>query len=322
MLEINALSRSYGTFKAVDDVSFTIGQGEIVGLLGHNGAGKTTIMKMLSGTLEPDSGKILFNGIDPTDDPKTVQQALGYLPESLPVYPEMIVADYLDYAAALKGIDAAHRPAEITRVVHETDIIAKLLDPISTLSRGYKQRVGVAQAILGKPSLLILDEPTNGLDPSQTEQMRHLIQGLARSATVILSTHIMQEVDAVCDRVLILRNGKLVVDAKLEELRDSKELLLMTSLKPEAAKESLAKAEGIREFLVTPASSSDVHSYRLKLTDAADAHQVSAQVAKLVHQAEADLYRLQPQQRDLETLFREVNQSASEAPAKELVNAA
>jgi ABC-2 type transport system ATP-binding protein len=322
MLEISALSRSYGLFKAVDDVSFTIGHGEIVGLLGHNGAGKTTIMKMLSGTLEPDSGGISFNGLDPIADPKTVQQTLGYLPESLPVYPEMLVADYLDYAAALKGIEASQRRAEITRVVHETDIVSKLLDPISTLSRGYKQRVGVAQAILGKPSLLILDEPTNGLDPSQTEQMRHLIQALARSATVILSTHIMQEVDAVCDRVLILRHGKLVVDAKLEELRDSKELLLLTSLGQEAAQDSLSKVDGVREVLAG-ASESDpkILSYRLKLTDAADAHQVSALVAKAIHTADADLFRLQPERRDLETLFKEVNQSAP-APAKELVNAA
>jgi ABC-2 type transport system ATP-binding protein len=324
MLEITALSRSYGAFKAVDDVSFTIGQGEIVGLLGHNGAGKTTIMKMLSGTLEPDSGSISFNGVDPTVDPKAVQQALGYLPESLPVYPEMLVADYLDYAAALKGIEESARPTEITRVVHETDIKPKLLEPISTLSRGYKQRVGVAQAILGKPKLLILDEPTNGLDPSQTEQMRHLIQALARSATVILSTHIMQEVDAVCDRVLILREGRLVVDARLEELRDSKELLLLTSLGLEAARERLSKVEGVREVQTGPeeaARENAVLSYRLKLTDAADAHQVSAHVAKEIHKADADLFRLQPQQRDLETLFREVNRSAPEA-AKEVTNAA
>ena len=324
MLEISALSRSYGHFKAVDDVNFAIGQGEIVGLLGHNGAGKTTIMKMLSGTLEPDDGVILFDGIDPTQDPKAVQLALGYLPESLPVYPEMLVADYLDYAAAVKGIDAEQRRAEITRVVNETDIVSKLLDPISTLSRGYKQRVGVAQAILGKPRLLILDEPTNGLDPSQTEQMRRLIQGLARSATVILSTHIMQEVDAVCDRVLILRNGKLVVDAKLEELRDSKELLLLTSLAGEQAKTQLGKLEGVREVVEGQDESSDgapKFAYRLKLTDEADAHRVSSTVAKAIHAAEADLYRLQPERRDLETLFREVNQTATE-PAKELENAA
>lgn len=324
MLEISALSRSYGHFKAVDDVSFTIGQGEIVGLLGHNGAGKTTIMRMLSGTLEPDAGTISFDGVDPTQDPKAVQLALGYLPESLPVYPEMLVADYLDYAAAVKGIEPEKRRAEITRVVNETDILSKLLDPISTLSRGYKQRVGVAQAILGKPRLLILDEPTNGLDPSQTEQMRRLIQGLARSATVILSTHIMQEVDAVCDRVLILRNGKLVVDAKLEELRDSKELRLLTSLGREQAKSKLGEVEGVREVLEGEDESSEGVSkfgYRLKLTDEADAHRVSATVAKVVHGAEAELYRLQPERRDLETLFREVNQSAPE-PVKELEHAA
>ena len=325
MLEITALSRSYGPFKAVDDVSFTIGQGEIVGLLGHNGAGKTTIMKMLSGTLEPDAGSITFNGLDPIVDPKTVQQTLGYLPESLPVYPEMLVVDYLDYAAALKGIDASQRRAEITRVVHETDILSKLLEPISTLSRGYKQRVGVAQAILGKPSLLILDEPTNGLDPSQTEQMRHLIQALARSATVILSTHIMQEVDAVCDRVLILRHGKLVVDAKLEELRDSKELRLLTSMDRNSAEENLTKVEGVREVQAGPEDETSkdgkILSYRLKLTDAADANQVSALVARAIHAADADLYRLQPEQHDLETLFREVNQSAPVA-VKELEHAA
>lgn len=324
MLEISALSRSYGHFKAVDDVSFTIGQGEIVGLLGHNGAGKTTIMKMLSGTLEPDAGTISFDGVDPSLDPKSVQAALGYLPESLPVYPEMIVADYLDYAAAVKGIGPEQRRAEITRVVNETDIVSKLLDPISTLSRGYKQRVGVAQAILGKPRLLILDEPTNGLDPSQTEQMRRLICGLARSATVILSTHIMQEVDAVCDRVLILRNGKLVVDAKLEELRDSKELLLLTSLERQEAKAKLGDLEGVREILEDEDESSDgvpKFGYRLKLTDEADAHRVSALVAKAIHTADRELYRLQPERRDLETLFREVNRSSSE-PVKELEHAA
>ena len=321
MLEISALSRSYGHFKAVDDVSFVIGQGEIVGLLGHNGAGKTTIMKMLSGTLEPDAGLILFDEIDPNLDPKAVQMALGYLPESLPVYPEMLVADYLDYAAAVKGIEPSQRKAEITRVVHETDILSKLLDPISTLSRGFKQRVGVAQAILGKPRLLILDEPTNGLDPSQTEQMRRLIQGLARSATVILSTHIMQEVDAVCDRVLILRNGKLVVDAKLKDLRDSKELCLLTSLDNSQAPSKLSEIEGVHEVLEGAHEDASKFSYRLKLTDSADAHHVSAQVAKTVLEAGGDLYQLQSERHDLETLFREVNRTAPE-PAKELEHAA
>src|SRR5690554_6115506 len=203
MLEVSGLSRRYGDFVAVDKVSFTIGAGEIVGLLGHNGAGKTTIMKMLSGYLEPDAGKVRIGGIDLAEAPKEVQRRLGYLPENLPVYPDMTVADYLDYAAALKGLAGDAKRSEIARAVRETDIADKFLAPIATLSRGYRQRVGVAQAILGRPRLLILDEPTNGLDPTQTLHMRNLIRRLAEHATVIVSTHIMQEVDALCDRVLI-----------------------------------------------------------------------------------------------------------------------
>lgn len=322
MLKVAAISRSYGNFKAVDNVSFTIDQGEIVGLLGHNGAGKTTIMRMLSGTLEPDGGSITFNDLDPIANPQAVQQALGYLPESLPLYPEMLVADYLDYAATLKGLDPATIRSEVSRVVHETDITSKLLDPISTLSRGFKQRVGVAQAILGKPQLLILDEPTNGLDPTQTEQMRQLIQGLARSATIILSTHIMQEVDALCDRVLILREGSLVVDAKLEELRDSKELFLLTSLEGESAKVRLEGIEGVKELQEDSDKniSEQILAYRLRLKDEANAHQVSALVAKAILAAEAELYRLQPRQQSLETLFHEVNEGT--ATRKELEDAA
>ncbi|MGR9052887.1 MAG: ABC transporter ATP-binding protein, partial [Gammaproteobacteria bacterium] len=230
MLEVSNLTRSFGDFVAVDNVSFSIGRGEIVGLLGHNGAGKTTIMKMLSGYLEPNEGGIEIDGVDLSTDSKSVQQTLGYLPENLPVYQEMIVADYLDYAADLKGLAGDAKMAEIKRVIRATEIGEKLLAPIATLSRGFKQRVGIAQAILGKPKLLILDEPTNGLDPTQTEHMRQLIRGIAETATVILSTHIMQEVAAMCGRVLILSNGRLAVDARLDELRQSNRLLLSVSL--------------------------------------------------------------------------------------------
>ena len=207
MLDVKQLTRCYGDFVAVDNVSFNIGSGEIVGLLGHNGAGKTTVMKMLSGYLEPDHGQIAIGGLDLAANTKQVQRDLGYLPENLPIYPDMVVADYLDFAARLKGLEGQAARDEMRRVVHATDIGAKCLSPIATLSRGFKQRVGVAQAILGSPRLLILDEPTNGLDPTQTEHMRQLIRQLAENATVILSTHIMQEVDALCDRVLILSGG-------------------------------------------------------------------------------------------------------------------
>src|SRR5690606_25587255 len=224
MLEVSGLTRRYGDFLAVDKVSFAIGSGEIVGLLGHNGAGKTTIMKMLSGFLEPDAGTVRISGIDLAASPKEVQKHLGYLPENLPVYPDMVVADYLDYAADLKGLAGDVKRAEIARAVRETDIGDKFLAPIATLSRGYRQRVGVAQAILGKPRLLILDEPTNGLDPTQTLHMRNLIRRLAEHATVIISTHIMQEVEALCGHVLIVKGGRLVIDEKLDDLKLAREL--------------------------------------------------------------------------------------------------
>ena len=221
MLIVKQLTRLYEDITAVNNVSFKINKGEIVGLLGHNGAGKTTIMKMLSGFIESNHGSIEINGVNIKDNPKKAQKDIGYLSENLPVYPEMFVADYLDYVCEIKGIKKNDKAAEIRRVTMATDIESKILSSISTLSRGYKQRVGIAQAILGKPKLLILDEPTNGLDPKQTSLVRELIRNLSLDATVILSTHIMQEVDALCSRALIVRDGQLVVDAELDELKNT-----------------------------------------------------------------------------------------------------
>ncbi len=313
MLQVSQLSRCYNTFVAVENVSFEINQGEIVGLLGHNGAGKTTIMKMLSGYLEPHHGSIIINGVDLALDPKTIQSELGYLPENLPVYPELRVADYLDYAADLKGLRGSTKQQEIKRAVQATEISVKLLEPISTLSRGYKQRVGVAQAILGQPKLLILDEPTNGLDPTQTEHMRDLIRDIAQHATVILSTHIMQEVDALCDRALILRNGKLAVDERLSTLRHSNHLLLHTNLDENTLKPILAALSVVEQFELSENPESAPHFYyRLTLREDGDrATQANALVAKSIIEAGGELYQLQTEHRDLETLFREVNQHAA-----------
>ena len=217
MIQVEHLTRRYGDLMAVDDVSFHIGHGEIVGLLGHNGAGKTTIMKMMTGFLEPTSGSIRIDNLEIGDDTRAIQQRIGYLPENCPVYPEMTVIDYLDYQATLHGM-ADHEPSTaIARVIRRTALQEKAARTIQTLSRGYRQRVGVAQAILHQPNIVILDEPTNGLDPTQILQMRELIRELAKTATVIVSTHILQEVQAVCDRVLILRAGQLVVDSRKDE---------------------------------------------------------------------------------------------------------
>ncbi len=302
MLEVKQLKRAYGDFIAVDGVDFTIAKGEIVGLLGHNGAGKTTIMKMLSGYLEPSAGRVLFDGLLLADNLKPLQQKIGYLPENLPVYPDMSVADYLDYAAELKGLSGNEKKSEVKRVILATDIAEKLLAPIATLSRGYKQRVGVAQALLGKPSLLILDEPTNGLDPTQTLQMRELIRTIAKDATVILSTHIMQEVDAICDRVLMMRAGRLVIDAKLAELRQSRTLHVNYAGDKNTALDLTNALEGVNKVEVD-----GDHSLRVHVNDTGDINQLSAALVKALVNSGIDIYQIYSETRDLETLFREVN---------------
>ncbi len=329
MLEVSQLTRCYDDFKAVDNVSFSIGKGEIVGLLGHNGAGKTTIMKMLSGYLEPNQGNILFDGHNLCQNLKSSQRKLGYLPENLPVYPEMTVADYLDYAAQLKGLSKQEQTAQIKRAILATQLEAKLFSPIATLSRGYKQRVGVAQAILGNPKLLILDEPTNGLDPTQTAQMRELICEIAKDATVILSTHIMQEVDAICDRALIVRDGQLVVDARLDELRESNRLKLVTSLELSKLAQVLPPIKGVSGL--TPQAKSEITSqvesvsaqhYWIELNNQQAWQLTSAEVAACVIANAGQLFELSREQRNLETLFKQVNQGEYQAVQTEVENAA
>lgn len=311
MLDVTQLSRAYGNFKAVDNVSFTINKGEIVGLLGHNGAGKTTIMKMLSGYLEPNAGTVKINQLNIQNFAKEIQRTLGYLPENLPIYPEMTVAEYLNYAAELKGL-ANNRFLEIKKAIKATELEDKLLSQISSLSRGYKQRVGVAQAILGNPELLILDEPTNGLDPTQTEHMRQLIKEIAKKATVILSTHIMQEVDAICDRVLIIKNGQLAVNEKICNLRKSNNLTLSTSMLPEVAEKALSSIPEISSIQLKSKekiNNKTLYQYDIERIAEANGYSLSAIVSKKIIQLGEELYQLNETHRDLETLFKEVNQS-------------
>lgn len=315
MITTQNLSRYYGDFKAVSDVSFAIQPGEIVGLLGHNGAGKTTIMKMLSGYLEPSSGTIEIDGLDMSNSSTKIKKRLGYLPEALPIYPEMSVADYLDYAAILKGLIGHKTRDEIRYAVQATDIGNKLLSPIATLSRGYKQRVGVAQALLGKPKLLILDEPTNGLDPTQTQHMRTLIREIAKDATVILSTHIMQEVDALCDRALIMRSGELALDARLEELRQSNRFVLGSDIAADTARQLLLSINGV----VSIESLDDNNRYQITVEDNARLDATGNAIVKTLIDHGQAVYELSREQRDLETVFREVNEQAG---AKEVRHAA
>ncbi len=320
MLEVSNLSRSYGSFKAVDDVGFSVGRGEIIGLLGHNGAGKTTVMKMLTGYLEPDNGTVIVNGNRIDKALKRVQNDIGYLPENLPVYPEMSVADYLDYAAELKGIRKRQRHSEITRVVDATDLGVKIIDPIATLSRGYKQRVGVAQAILGQPALLILDEPTNGLDPTQTEQMRQLLRQIAQDATVILSTHIMQEVEALCDRVLMMRSGKMVLDESINSIRSSNQVRLETSLEQSKVAKAVSEIDGIHLSQPQQSTANGSYAYTFSVDDSADFNRVTASLSRAVLAHGGDLFAINRAQRNLETLFKQVALTPDTTEAKEAIS--
>ena len=306
MIEVQSLTRHYGKTAAVDNVSFSIGRNQIVGLLGHNGAGKTTIMRMLSGYLEPASGSITIGGLTMSGNAAGIQGELGYLPESLPVYPDMMIADYLHYAATLKGIEPVRRYDAVRHAIVSTDLAERALDPIAELSRGLRQRVGVAQAILGKPNLLILDEPTNGLDPKQTEHMRRLIKRLARQATVILSTHIMQEVDAICDRVLVLRHGKLVLDSHLAQLRESRTMLLQTDSIAGSLTNYLQRMPQVASLQHT-ADEDNRSNYTLVLHENSDIDTAANNIARCVIEAGARLYQLRPVIQGLEAVFHEVN---------------
>ncbi|MBK1647820.1 ABC transporter ATP-binding protein [Rhabdochromatium marinum] len=320
MLEVRDLSRHYGALKAVDRVSFDIGRREIVGLLGHNGAGKTTIMKMLTGFLEPSGGTLRIAGYDITlsgrDGRRAAQRHIGYLPENCPLYPEMTVLDHLDYQAALRGIEGAARARAMRRAIERTALEAKASAQVATLSRGYRQRLGVAQAILHEPDILILDEPTNGLDPSQIQHMRELIRELAEQATVMVSTHILQEVEAVCERVLIMRAGRLARDCQLGELAGTPRLLVTLDQPDDSARAALAAAEGVTEVeplasdaesgagAGTGSASAPRHSYAL---GTADATALAPRIARLIHDRGWSLYRLEPESYDLEALFKAVS---------------
>lgn len=305
MIKVEALSRNYGDFTAVDQVSFTIESGEIVGLLGHNGAGKTTIMKMLTGYLEPTSGYLEVDGHDIVRKRSAAQSIIGYLPENCPLYLEMTAVDYLDYAATLRGVPTAQRDARIRDAVAQTDLGDKVIETIATLSRGYRQRVGVAQAILHQPKILILDEPTNGLDPTQIQHMRDLIRAQAKRSTVILSTHILQEVQAVCDRVIILRGGQLALDARMAELRTGNRLLVSLDAAPEKAKPVLGGLSSVTSVECLPQNGS--HQYALALDGTAAIEQLAPQVAQTVVSQGFKLFALQEEGRDLETIFGEIS---------------
>lgn len=218
MIEVSHLTKKYGHRLAVEDVSFAVADGGICGLLGPNGAGKSTIMNILTGYLSATSGQVTVAGHSLPEEADAAKKCVGYLPEQPPLYPEMTVQEYLDFAAELKGVKKAERKEQVRSAARRTGLEKVLSRLIRSLSKGYRQRVGIAQALLGSPKLIILDEPTVGLDPAQVIEIRKLIRELGQAHTVILSSHILSEVQAVCQQVLILSKGRLAASGSLQEL--------------------------------------------------------------------------------------------------------
>jgi len=218
MIEVTGLSKRYRERVAVEDLTFTVPEGEILGFLGPNGAGKSTTMKILTGYLPASSGTVKVAGFDVFEEPYEVKRRIGYLPETPPLYPEMTVRGYLKFVASIKGVRRGQMAAELERVAHATGVADVMDRLIQNLSKGYRQRVGVAQALLADPPVLILDEPTEGLDPSQRAEVRQLIKGLSGKHTVILSTHLLSEVTMTCERVLILNQGRMVAFDEIKNL--------------------------------------------------------------------------------------------------------
>ena len=300
MISVSNLSRSYGSTLAVDNVSFEITNGEVVGLLGHNGAGKTTIMKMITGFIEPSSGSVEVDGLVLGENTVGIQKKIGYLPENCPVWPEMRVTDYLIYQAKLHLVEEAMIGSLVSEAIEKTRLTEKATARIDTLSRGYRQRVGVAQALLHKPDILILDEPTNGLDPNQILQMRELIKELAKSSTVIVSTHVLQEVQAICERVLIMRGGQLVLDSKIKDLQSENKIIF--NFQPSESDVITMLSESPLVKKVEEVQNSETTSLRVEVQKA----EIPSLIRSLVS-AGANIESIMPEKRTLETVFAEVS---------------
>ena len=217
-IKIKSLSKSFGPINAVRNISFNVGYGEVLGFLGPNGAGKSTTMKMITGFLAPTSGTVEVNNHDVLEDPLSVKRSIGYLPEGAPAYGEMTVRSFLNFIADIRELSSSIRKERLDEVIETINIKTVIDQSIETLSKGYKRRVGLAQAILHDPNILIMDEPTDGLDPNQKHEVRNLIKKMAKKKAIIISTHILEEVDAVCSRAIIISSGKLLFDGTPEQL--------------------------------------------------------------------------------------------------------
>jgi ABC-2 type transport system ATP-binding protein len=301
MIDVRNVSKSYGSTPALHEVSFHVSPGEVIGLLGPNGAGKTTMMKILTGYLQPDNGEAVVDGIDVVTNPLDVQRRIGYLPENAPLYPELSVQSYLKMIANLRQIPEDEQPVRLSDAIRAAGLEQHLTRPIGQLSKGFRQRVGLAQAIVHQPKLLILDEPTVGLDPTQIVEVRRLMRRLAKNSTVVLSTHILSEVEATCDRVIILMNGMVKADARLGDITATTGAILILRETVSGAVTALKALPGVTsvESALTPEGA----EYRVRADNGTD---LRAAIYELARQNEWPLQELRRNAQTLESVFNDL----------------
>lgn len=295
-IQLTSVTKSYGKHKAVNNISFSAQKGEIVGFLGPNGAGKSTTMKILTGYIQPTSGAVTVNDIDVISNSIDTRKSIGYLPEHNPLYLEMYVKEYLSFHADIHSI----QQETIIEVIEKVGLTKESHKKISQLSKGYRQRVGLAAAILHNPNVLILDEPTTGLDPNQLVEIRSLIKELGTDKTVLLSTHIMQEVEAICDRVIIINNGEIVIDKNLAELKDSKEQVIKVGFDYKIEEQFLQRLANI-----TNIKNNYDNSWTLTFNTEED---MRPKLFDFAQEYGLKILELNSENKNLETLFRELTQ--------------
>ena len=307
MIEITNLSKRFGELTAVDDVSFEVSRGEVLGFLGPNGAGKSTTMKMITGFIAPDAGSVMVGGEDIAEHPVRVKQRIGYLPEGAPLYGDMTVAGFLGFIAEIRGCRGAERQQRLDRVIELVHLDAVLGQPIETQSKGFKRRVGLAQAILHDPEVLILDEPTDGLDPNQKHEVRKLIRGMAADKTIVLSTHILEEVDAVCSRAIIIAKGRIVSDGTPAELVARSSLHNAVSISvpgndADGIRDALSKIPDVRGVELTEDGTNRV---RLQVLPKGEAILID-QVSRMVRERGWEVEEMHVERGQLDEVFRRV----------------
>ena len=309
MLEVKEISKYYGSKMAIENITFSAKRGQVIGLLGHNGCGKTTTMSIIANCLMPSHGDVLVEGVSVGECPQKAKKKIGYLPEIPPLYPDMTVEEQFYFACGLRRLDAARYEEEITRVCKHLNIVGVRKRLIGNLSKGYRQRVGFAQALLGHPPLLILDEPTVGLDPQQIIKLRELIMDLKKEHTVILSSHILSEIAATCDRIVVLSNGHLVADDTLEDLIGKacgwNKLLLQADGEPEEIVAIIGTLPGVKACDMGVSQTNGELEYRIDLEPGARIHR---ELFEALAAKNYPIGLLRPVQANLEEIFLQLTQ--------------